>query len=190
MSGKTVVKKLPAITVHGRFQPPLHVNHWDYVRRGFERAEHVTFLITNPYLNEQFEASASWRNDPENNPFSYEERTQMFKEFLTLMNIPVSRYEFKPFNIKEDSAFLELDKNVPNLVNVYSEWSAKKVQAFKNHGLEVIQLNQPKTKPVSGTIVRELINSKDISTLADDLIQVGYMPEAVPGLLKILAERK
>ncbi len=185
------MNKIPQITVHGRFQPPLHVNHWAYIEQGFERAEHVTILITNPFLDEAFEASASWRNDPTNNPFSYEERISMFKDFFTAMNIDSQRYTFKPFNIKDDSAFAELSSNVPNLVNVYSEWSAKKVEAFSEHGLEVIRLDMPKSKPVSGTIIRKIFsNNAGLSPLPDRLVEAGFMPQAVPGLLKVLAKRK
>jgi nicotinamide mononucleotide adenylyltransferase len=43
------MNKLPAITVHGRFQPPLHINHRNHAKQGFERAEHVTVLMTNLY---------------------------------------------------------------------------------------------------------------------------------------------
>lgn len=178
------------ITVHGRFQPPLHVNHWAYIEQGFARAEHVTVLITNPFLNEDFEATASWRNDPMNNPFSYDERIAMFGDFFTAMGIEQERYTFKPFNIKDDAAFAELSPNVPNLVNVYSEWSAKKVEAFSRHGLEVIQLNMPKSKPVSGTIIREIIaKNTDLSVLPDRLVKAGFMPQAIPGLLAVLAKR-
>jgi nicotinamide mononucleotide adenylyltransferase len=185
----TNAKKIPEITVHGRFQPPLHINHWNYIKEAFTRAEHVTILITNPFQNETFEETASWRSDPENNPFSYDERVEMFQKFFTNMNIAAERYDFRPFNIKDDAAFLELDKSVPNLVNVYSEWSAKKVEQFEKHGLKVIQLAQAKTVPVSGTLIREIIkNNTNRAELPELLVGGGgFMPQAVQGLLDILA---
>jgi len=185
------MSKIPEITVHGRFQPPLHINHWEYVSQGFERADHVTLLITNPFQDEAFDAAASWRNDPENNPFSYDERAYMFTKFFTAMGIEADRYEIKPFNIKDDAAFAALNKEVPNLVNVYSEWSAKKVDAFKDHGLEVIQLDQPKSKPVSGTRIREIIKAStgNMDVLKQRLIGEGFMPEAVPGLFEVLQRK-
>jgi nicotinamide mononucleotide adenylyltransferase len=184
------MSKLPAITVHGRFQPPLHVNHWGYINRAFELAEHVHVLITNPFQDEAYEATASWRNEPANNPFTYDERIWMFGQFFTRMGIEASRYDFKPFNIKDDAAFGQLDKDVPNLVNVYSEWSAKKVESFISHGLEVIKLEQPKSVPVSGTIIREIIaTTTDRSSLPNLLVDAGFMAEAVPGLLETLAKR-
>lgn len=184
------MKKLPEITVHGRFQPPLHINHWEYVREGFARADLVTILITNPNLDESFDKSASWRNDPNNNPFDYDERVQMFCDFFEAKNILPEQYRFIPFNIKDDKSFTKLNKRVPNLVNVYSEWSAKKADAFRSHDLEVIQLNQPKLKPVSGTYVRRIItDTKDKSQLSSLLIEAGLMPEAVPGLMRVLSTR-
>ncbi len=184
------MSQIPEITVHGRFQPPLHINHWEYVKKGFELAHHVTVLITNPFQDESFEVAASWRNDPENNPFTYDERTLMFTQFFTAIGISSDRYTFKPFNIKEDAAFAELDSTTPNLVNVYSEWSEKKVGAFENHGLKVIRLGQSKSKPVSGTLIREIIKTtEDISLLPQLLIAAGFMQQAVPGLMEILLAR-
>jgi nicotinamide mononucleotide adenylyltransferase len=185
------MKTLPKVTVHGRFQPPLHVNHWNYIKQGFERADHVTVLITNPFLNEAFEKTASWRNDPASNPFSYDERVEMFKKFFENVGIASARYAFSPFNIKDDAEFAKLDKAVPNLVNVYSEWSAKKVEQFEKNGLEVIKLEQPKTVQVSGTLIREIIKENDdLSKLPDLLVAAGFMPEAVDGLMEILEKRR
>jgi nicotinamide mononucleotide adenylyltransferase len=179
------------ITVHGRFQPPLHINHWDYIKNGFELSDHVNILITNPFQNEAFEETASWRSDPENNPFTYEERIRIFGDFFTAMGIDENRYSFKPFNIKDDASFTELDRSVPNLVNVYSEWSAKKVESFKSHGLKVIKLEQPKSKPVSGTLIRKVIKyNRDRAVLPGLLIDVGFMESAVPGLMAVLSERE
>jgi hypothetical protein len=45
----TVPRRLKAVTIHGRFQPPLHVNHWNYAKAGFDRAGHEKILITNPF---------------------------------------------------------------------------------------------------------------------------------------------
>ena len=183
--------KIPFITVHGRFQPPLHVNHWKYVSTGFEMADHVTLLITNPFNDESFDASASWRNDPENNPFTYDERVFMFNEFFKAMGIDVERYDIRPFNIKDPAAFAALNPSVPNLVNVYSEWSMKKVEAFQEHSLKVIRLDQAKSIPVSGTKLREIIKTHtgDLDKLGEKLVAAGLMSEAVPGLLKILRKK-
>ncbi|HTE21799.1 MAG TPA: hypothetical protein VK674_02050 [Candidatus Limnocylindria bacterium] len=185
------MSKIPTITVHGRFQPPLHVNHWDYIEQGFKRAEHAEMLITNPFQDEAFEETATRRSDPENNPFSYDERTQIFADFFTAMGIGQDRYTFKPFNIKDSAAFAVLDPQAPNSVNEYSEWSAKKVEAFESAGLKVIKLEQPKSQPVSGIIIRQIIkDTPDVSRLPGLLVDAGFMPQAVPGLLGVLSSRQ
>ncbi len=184
--------QLPEITVHGRFQPPIHVNHWRYIEQGFNRAEHVTILITNPFQDESFDEAASWRNDPSNNPFTYDERVFMFESLLGHLGIDDSRYTIKPFNIKDVSSFDDLDPSVPNLVNVYSDWSEKKDALFKEHGLTTIRLEMPKTVPVSGTILRSIIEQSGLSEakLGKQLVEAGLIKEALPGLLSVLKTKR
>ena len=179
---------LPEITIHGRFQPPLHVNHWAYIQEGFKRADHVTLLITNPLNNEAFDAAASWRNDPAQNPFSFDERVEMFGAFFDAMGIDSTRYTIKPFNIKDPDSFRDLDPKVPNLVNVYSEWSEKKVELFSSHELPVIRLDISKSVAVSGTRIREIISAHqgNDNSLSQKLIAAGFMSQAIPGLLEVL----
>lgn len=184
----------PDITAHGRFQPPLHINHWNYLKEAFKLADHVRILITNPYPQAAPEAhddSASWRSQPTSNPFTYEERVFMYQQFFENMGIPKQRYSIEPFDITNPESFKVLDPAVPNLVNVYSEWSAGKVQKFKANGLTVLQLDQPKTVDVSGTQIREIITGfeGDVKDLSFQLIEAGFMPEAVPGLLEVLSKR-
>lgn len=186
------MSKPPRVTVHGRFQPPLHVNHWGYVREGFERADHVTVLITNPYQNETFEETATWRNQPESNPFTFEERVFMFARFFKAIGIDPQTYDFKPFNIKDEAAFSELDHHIPNLVNNYSAWSAKKAELFVSYGLNVVQLQLPEPNPISGSMIREIISTtKDRSSLLPERLSLaGFMSEAIPGLIEIIAARE
>ena len=183
----------PDITAHGRFQPPLHVNHWNYLKEAFRLADHVRLLITNPYPEapEADDATASWRNQKESNPFSYEERVYMFGKFFTAVGIDDARYSIEPFDITKPESFKVLDPTVPNLVNVYSEWSTGKVQKFKDNGLRVIQLGQAKVVDISGTKIREIINTHegDLADLSPKLIEAGFMAEAVPGLLEVLETR-
>ena len=184
----------PKVTAHGRFQPPLHINHWNYLKETFSLADFVRLLITNPYpeVPEADDAAASWRNQKESNPFSYDERAQMFGKFFTAVGIDSSRYSIEPFDITKAESFKVLDPAVPNLVNVYSEWSTGKVQKFKDNGLEVIQLDQAKVVDVSGTQIREIITAHEgeLEDLAPKLIKAGFMAEAVPGLLEVLESRE
>lgn len=183
---------LPDITVHGRFQPPVHINHWRYIKQGFNRAKHVTLLITNPFQDEAFDSAASWRNDPTNNPFTYNERAFMFNSLFTNLGIDSSRYTIKPFNIKDPASFNDLDPAVPNLVNVYSEWSEKKDAQFKHHGLETIRLEMPKTIPVSGTILRSVLEKpyQSDEVLGQKLVETGLLKEALPGLLAVMKAKR
>lgn len=162
------------------------------MQEGFKRADHITLLLTNPFNNESFDAAASWRNDPANNPFSFDERAFMFRLFFKAMGIGPERYTIKPFNIKDPAFFDQLDPTVPNLVNVYSEWSQKKAALFLEHGLPVVRLDTPKTVPISGTKVRQIIFSqaKRGDQLVSSLLTNGFMSQAVPGLLQVLRNRK
>ena len=183
-----------SITAHGRFQPPLHQNHWNYLREAFRLGKHVRLLITNPYAEsvpEQFDERASWRSDIVNNPFSYEEREYMFTHFFDAMNIDPSRYTIEPFDITKADSFKKLHKSTPNLVNVYSAWSQGKAEKFRDGGLMVIQLDQPKVVDTSGTILRSIIlkHRGSLDSLGKKLVKAGLMPEAVPALLEVIKRR-
>lgn len=154
----------------------------------FGRADKVTILITNPQLNENAVVEASHRNVKENNPFTYEERVDIFKKFFNTIGIEKSRYEFKPFDITNEETWGEvLDKEVPNLVNVYGAWSEAKWRKLQEKGYKVIRTDNPKEVPVSGTLIRSILN-EDISLdeKKEKLIAAGYVSEAIEGLFDIV----
>ncbi|MCK5022071.1 MAG: hypothetical protein KAR54_02385 [Candidatus Pacebacteria bacterium] len=180
--------KIPQITIHGRFQPPLHISHKNYIMDAFNLADKVTILITNPNQDEGFVKESSHRNDKENNPFTYKERVKIFSDYFTKINIPKERYEFKPFDIVDETNWSEtLDLLIPNLVNVYGEWSEEKVNKFKKNGYKVIRTDCPKEIPFSGKDIRKILK-KPISTeeKKKELLKVGYVPEALEGLFKVV----
>lgn len=180
--------KTPNITVHGRFQPPCHANHWNYIVDAFNRAEHVTILITNPYLDEKNSPEANHRNKKENNPFTYEQRVEMFRKLLTKLEIAPEQYDFLPFDIKSGESFKVLDKDVPNLVNSYSEWSEKKADIFRSHGLQVIQTYNDKVSPVNGSMIRSIIKGRtNTEKMKSELLDVGFLPEALEGLVEAIS---
>lgn len=185
------MQKTSTITVHGRFQPPLHKNHWAYIKHAFELADHVQILITNPYQNEAVVSENPERNSLERNPFTYEERMDMFTAFFENMNIDRSRYSFKPFLITDLNEWKKvLDPNVPNLVNVYGPWSEKKYATFKELGYRVIRTDNPRLDEVSGTHIREILK-QNLSRIEMEqaLLAAGFMPEALEGLFKILSTK-
>lgn len=185
-------QKITSITVHGRFQPPLHINHWTYIKPAFDIAQKVTILITNPFLDGATVKETDHRNKIENNPFSYEQRIQIFSKFFTQIGISDSRYEFKPFNITSEQEWEQvLDANVPNMINTYGPWSEAKLAKFKEKGFMVLHSNNPKEVDVSGTQIRQILN-QPISAIQKqrELESIGYMPEAVQGLFEVLGIHK
>ena len=180
--------KLPKITVHGRFQPPAHQNHWLYILDAFNRAEYVIFLITNPDLDDRQVDEAPHRSQKENNPFTYDERVVMFQSLLAKKGYSENRYSFAPFDIRDGESFGKLDKSTPNLINVYSPWSAKKVELFEGHGLSVVQTHNDETSLVSGSDIRRIIRSS--ANLEEDLMAAGFVPEALGGLNRVLKSRR
>ncbi|MFA5954489.1 MAG: hypothetical protein WC817_03085 [Patescibacteria group bacterium] len=178
---------IKVVTVHGRFQPPLHKNHWNYIKAAFGVAEKVIILITNPNLSEKAVPEAEHRNKADNNPLSYDERVKIFKSFFDNIGIAKNRYEFKPFDITDEKEWRKLDKGTPNMVNVYSDWSNSKLEKFKTHDLKVIRLDLQPLDGVSGTRIREIIwRNIDASQMRNELLKAGYMEEAIPGLFEVL----
>ena len=186
-------KRIPEVTVHGRFQSSLHINHfYTYVATGFRIAKKVHFLITNPDLNEWDSSEGVLdRVMPDNNPFTYEERIYMIKKLLKEVGVPNDRYDFTPFKITETSEWEKiLNKNIPNLVNTYGDWSKAKLAKFKEMNYKVIHSKYPKMFDVSGTKVREVLKIKySTSEKKKRLINIGHMEEAIPSLLSV-ASRK
>lgn len=183
--------KIPQITIHGRFQPPLHINHRNYIMDAFHMADKVIILITNPYLNEADTKESSHRNNKEDNPFTYKERVKIFTDYFNKIGILKDRYEFKPFNITDKNNFRKtLKVSVPNLVNVYGAWSKKKEMNFRNNGFKVVCTHTPKEVPCSGIDIRNILR-ESISDVEkkNKLLKIGYVPEAIEGLFRILNKK-
>lgn len=183
--------RVPEITVHGRFQPPLHVNHfYTYIATAFKISEKVHILITNPYLNELDVTEASHRNSKENNPLTYDERVKIFKQFFENIGVPASRYDFKPFNITNEESWKSvLGKDVPNLVNTYGAWSEAKLSKFQSNGYKVIHSSLPKIVNISGSQIRKIIfDNTPLTEKRKALIDAGIMPEALEAVLNIFIE--
>ena len=184
---------LPLVTVHGRFQPPLHINHfYTYLAHAFRIAKKVRILITNPTLDEQRREEALHRHTRENNPFTYDERVKIFRAVFTRLGIPPSRYEFKPFDITHENSWNKtLKKSVPNFLNTYSAWSDAKLKRFQEKGFRVIHANIPKICNVSGEQIRKILfSSLSLKQKKQKLLAAGYLKEALPALFKIYGKRE
>ena len=181
----------PYVVVHGRFQPPLHINHFTYINNAFCIGEHVKILITNPMANEKETNIAPHRSKSENNPFTYDERIKIFRAFLNARKILPSRYSFAPFDITDDEAWDKLDKNDVYLVNTYSPWSEKKFAKFSKKGFKVIHSTIRRKEDISGTLIRSILKKKiSMNEKKKEFIRAGYMPEAIEGLLCVVAARE
>jgi nicotinamide mononucleotide adenylyltransferase len=182
--------------VHGRFQPPLNYNHWNYVLEGLSLCEKLTIYLTNPYGNEAPVGSASWRSDPAANPFSFEDRKSMIFEIFKRAGLDSKLHTIEPLNIRDPEAIKALPDELPQIVNVYSAWSAEKAAAFEAAGKNTVRLSIEKEDPrVSGTVIREKLRDmmKDDGYQRFDpvyqqvqfesqAILAGMIPESVPGL--------
>ncbi len=182
--------RIPEITVHGRFQPPLHKSHFQtYISNAFIIAEKVMILITNPYLTETDAQESPHRSKTINNPFTYEERVEIFRSLFKKLGIPETRYDFSPFEITKDK--WTLDKRVPNLVNTYGGWSNKKLKKFSDSGLKIVHSEMPRMENISGTKIREIIRTPmDDIEKKTALIEAGYMEEAIEGLFRVIKNTK
>jgi nicotinamide mononucleotide adenylyltransferase len=166
----------------------LHINHfYTYIANGFQIAEKVIILITNSNLNETSVREARHRNSKENNPFTYNERVEIFEKFFENIGIPKSRYTIKPFDITDENTWKDtIDKNIPNLVNTYGDWSEAKLAKFQKNGYKVIHSSFPKIIDTSGTNIRKiLISDIMLEEKKKALIDAGLMPEAIEGVLKV-----
>lgn len=184
--------RISKITVHGRFQPPLHINHfYTYISIAFQIAQKVIILITNPDLSEDQVKEASHRASLENNPFTYEERVEIFTDFFTKIGIPKERYLFKPFKITDEKEWNKvLDKNTVNLINTYGDWSKKKLSTFRKLGYKTIHSSFPKLANISGTSIRKILKSNlNIVEKKEFLIKNGLMPESVDKVLEIVNKK-
>ncbi len=181
-------QKLDKVTVHGRFQPPLHINHWNYIFPAFEIAKKVIVLITNPDLDETDVEETNHRNKKESNPFTYGQRVKIFKSFFEKTGIVKSRYQFRPFNITSEKSWAKvLDKDVPNLVNTYGPGSRAKLKKFQDLGYQVIHSSKNKAIDISGTKIRKILNLPlSPQQKKAKLIAAGFMPEATEGLFRVL----
>ncbi|MCD4693863.1 hypothetical protein K8R62_00715 [bacterium] len=176
----------PEITVHGRFQPPLHKNHYNYVTNAFKIADKVQILITNPLLSDGNCKEALHRNSKENNPFTYKDRVDIFKKFFDKINMPESRYNFTPFEITKDKTWNNLDRDTPNLVNTYSEWSCTKIEKFKKLDFIVIHSSIPRARDISGSKIRIILRENvSYKIKKKKLIDAGYIAEAIDGLFEV-----
>ena len=154
--------------VHGRFQP-FHHEHLEYILYGITHSKKCLIGITQPNNQKISDCNlAPHRGKPEGNPFSFEMRRDMISLSLDELGVPRDRYEIIPFDIDNHSASINnitsnFGTSVIQFLKLFSEWELHKKSLFEQSKFEVQTIrdrsNQFSPKNVTGTLVRELINS-------------------------------
>jgi nicotinamide mononucleotide adenylyltransferase len=156
--------------VHGRFQP-LHHEHLEYILWGITNSEQCIIGITQPDITELTPSvGAEHRTKPEGNPYSFTQRKLMVERSLEKLGISSDQYriiEFSVDDIKSSITSLPRDSEgkLPiQFMKIFSDWELHKKAEFEKNKCEVIEIkdgdNVYSSKNITGTLVRELIQSK------------------------------
>ncbi|WP_095191743.1 hypothetical protein [Pseudomonas sp. Irchel 3E19] len=153
--------------VHGRFQP-FHHEHFEYVLYGLSKSKKCLIGITQPDIGKITGCDLlPHRGTSEGNPFTFEERADMIRLSLIDWGISEDRFEILKFDVDQsDDAIATLRQKhneVVQFVRLFSEWELYKKKIFESAGMKVeivrSEASQFSTKNVTGTLVRELIES-------------------------------
>lgn len=154
--------------VHGRFQP-FHHEHFEYILYGVSKSQKCLIGITQPNIGQITDCELlPHRGTSEGNPFSFEERSDMIRLSLLDWGVSEERFEIIKFDVdKSEVAINELRQkygDVVQFVRLFSEWELHKKKLFETAGMKVeivrSEASQFSTKNVTGTLVRELIESE------------------------------
>lgn len=149
-------------SAHGRFQP-LHKGHLEYLLAAKERCDFLWVGITQFDVHDLKPSPKDrHREDPANNPLTYDERVEIVTE--ALMDEGIRRNEFKiiKFPVESPEILNEvLPINIPIFTTVYDDWNRYKIEALRKRGYKVIVLWERKEKVFDGIEVRRLIREGD-----------------------------
>ncbi|MBD8120357.1 hypothetical protein IFT62_03950 [Pseudomonas lutea] len=163
------VSKAKLGMVHGRFQP-FHHEHFEYVLSGIGSAEKCLIGITQPNIKCVSECEIlPHRGTSEGNPYTYEDRKRMIALSLERWGVKPEEYEIVPFEI--DNAELAIPElkavhgeDIIHFMRIFSDWELHKKQLLESYGMKVsvfdTKLSDFMIKNVTGTLVRELVNSR------------------------------
>ncbi len=139
--------------VHGRFQP-FHLGHLEYTRMAAERCDRLAVGITNPDpTHVRAEAADPQRSEPAANPFPFHLRYRMVNEALAEIGITPAAIVPMPIHQPELWACY-VPPGVTQFVRLFSPWGEEKHTRFRATGYEVVVLDAPVGKTVSGADVR------------------------------------
>jgi len=152
------MKKCDSGCVHGRFQL-FHNDHLRYIMKGFERSESLIIGITS-FINSDLITmeAAKHRAVPQNNPFTYYERTEVISNALDDAGVSSDKYSFSPFPIEQPEFLPQfIPYNILCFTTIYDDWNREKVKTLRDRGYEVEVLWESKIKKIEGSNLRDKI---------------------------------
>ena len=170
--------------IHGRFQP-FHLEHLQYFLKAFEKYDYLYIGITKPNINNLSKTDffdKFYRDDPNNNIFTYEERCKIIENSLVESGINRERFCFIPFDIDQVQT-IKLPKDIICVSNIVEVWNEHKLEKLKKAGYQIdILYKDLLINKMSSTDIRELIKHKDDSwkklvpnvaiTIIEDIIKI------------------
>ena len=163
--------------VHGRFQP-LHIGHEEYIFEAKKKCAHLVIGITNSEPGHiRKESSASHRDEPSANRFNYYERMQMIAETIVERGHPLREFSITPFPISYIEKLVYFcPKEARHYITIYDDWGEEKYRRLNANGYDVEVLWRRKDKIITGTKIREMIDSKKnitpwVSNSVNDIIK-------------------
>lgn len=149
--------------IHGRFQP-FHLEHLTYFLKAFEKYDFLYIGITKPdidFLSRTDFLDKEYRDDPENNIFTYDQRCKIIECSLVENGINNNRFSFLPFDIDQIEKIM-LPKDIICVSNVVEAWNEHKLNKLKNAGYQIdILYKDILVDKMSSTNIRELIRHKN-----------------------------
>jgi cytidyltransferase-like protein len=169
----------PVAVIHGRFQP-LHLGHLEYLLAGAARCDVLVVGITNPDPSQiAAEPTDPARGAEGANPFTYYDRYLMVEAALTEAGVGRDRLRIVPFphSFPERLRFYA-PADAVYLLTLYDEWGDTKLDRFHALGLTTEVMWRRTDKPISGTRVRQAIESGG-----------DWEPLVPPAVAKVIKER-
>ena len=151
--------------IHGRFQP-FHLEHLAYFLKAFEKYDFLYIGITKPdinFLSRTDFRDKEYRDNPENNIFTYDQRCKIIECSLVECGINKKRFSFLPFDIDQVET-ITLPKHIVCVSNVVEAWNEHKLNKLKKAGYQIdILYKDLLIDKMSSTNIRKLIRQKNES---------------------------
>ena len=149
----------PAL-VTGRFQP-LHYGHAEYITEALKFCTHLYIGITHPDPGRYYQSDADrHRSSPDANPFPYDLRVKMVRDFMNDRRVHESEYDIVPIRLESaDDCRKQVPPGTTVFVTIYGPWGREKKEIFEKMGfpVEVLWERQGDCRLAQGMDVRERI---------------------------------